>query len=66
MATSSKQIVGSVNQINELNRATAAETQSVSAATEEQLASMEEIATSSQALASLAQDLHEVVAKFRV
>lgn len=66
MATGSQQIVGSVNTIDELSKKSAGESQSVSAATEEQLSSMEEIASSSQALATLAQDLQAIVAKFRV
>ncbi|MBU2701267.1 methyl-accepting chemotaxis protein [Sporomusaceae bacterium BoRhaA] len=66
MAIGSQQIVGSVKQINELNKKTAGEAQTVSAATEEQSASMEEIATSSQSLARLAMDLREAVSKFQI
>ncbi len=66
MASGSQQIVGLVKKIDILSKTSAGEAQSVSAATEEQLASMEELATSSQALAQLAQDLQTAVAKFRV
>ncbi|EGO64872.1 methyl-accepting chemotaxis protein [Acetonema longum] len=66
MAGGSQQIVDSVKQIGSLSKTSAAESQSVSGATEEQLASMEEISGSSEALAKLAQELQEVVAKFRV
>jgi len=66
MATGSQQIVGSVKKIDELSQKCASEFQSVSAATEEQLASMEEIATSSQVLAQLAQDMKVVVGKFHI
>jgi methyl-accepting chemotaxis protein len=66
MASGSQQIVGAVKKIDTLSKASAGEAQSVSAATEEQLASMEEIATSSQALAKLAQDLQSAVARFRI
>ncbi|MDF2874832.1 MAG: Methyl-accepting chemotaxis protein signaling domain protein [Sporomusa sp.] len=66
MATGSQQIVASVKKIDDLSKKSAGESQGVSAATEEQLASMEEIATSSQALALLAQDLQTAVARFRV
>jgi len=66
MATGSQQIVGSVKKIDELSKKSAGEAQSVSAATEEQLASMEEISSSSRALATLAQDLQMAVAKFRI
>ena len=41
-------------------------TQTVSAATEEQSASMEEIASSSQALSCMAEELRETVAKFKI
>lgn len=66
MASGSQQIVGSVTTIDKLSKKSAGESQSVSAATEEQLASMEEIASSSQALAILAQDLQVAVGKFKV
>lgn len=66
MAGGSQQIVHSVKTIDELSKKSAVESQSVSAATEEQLASIEEVATSSQALARLAQDLQTAVTKFRV
>jgi methyl-accepting chemotaxis protein len=66
MASGSQQIVGSVRKIDTLSKKSAGEAHSVSAATEEQLASMEEIATSSQSLAKLAQDLQAAVGKFRV
>ncbi len=66
MASDSEQIVISVNKIDDLSKTSAGETQSVSAATEEQLASMEEIATASQSLATLAGDLQTAVNKFRV
>ena len=66
MAQGSQKIVESVHRIDGLSKKSAGEAQSVSAATEEQLASMEEIATSSRALATLAQELQTAVAKFRV
>ncbi len=66
MATGSEKIVESVHKIDGLSKKSAGESQSVSAATEEQLASIEEIATSSRALATLAQELQTAVAKFRV
>ena len=65
MADGSQKIVGSVHKIDDLSKKSAGEAQSVSAATEEQLASMEEIATSSRALATLAQELQAAVGKFR-
>jgi methyl-accepting chemotaxis protein len=66
MAQGSQRIVESVSKIDGLSKKSAGEAQNVSAATEEQLASMEEIATSSRALATLAQELQGAVSKFRV
>lgn len=66
MAASSQNIVVSVKDINNISKHSSAHAQTVSTATEEQLASMEEIASSSQALAHLAQDLQSEVTKFRV
>lgn len=62
----SRQIVGSIATVSQLNEKSADEAQTVSAATEEQLASMEEIASSSQALARLAQELQNAVNEFRI
>ncbi len=61
-----QRIVISIKDVETVSRASAAEAQTVSAATEEQSASMEEIAASSQALAKLAMDLQAAVSKFRV
>ncbi len=66
MAGGSRQIVSSVGMIDALSKSSAGEAQGVSAAAEEQLASMEEIASSSQALAKLAEDLQSAVAQFRL
>jgi methyl-accepting chemotaxis protein len=66
IAGGSRQIVGAVKKIDELGRNSASEAQSVSAAAEEQLAAMEEIASSSEALARLAQDLQTAIAQFRL
>ncbi len=65
-AVGSQRIVISIKDVETVSRASAAEAQTVSAATEEQSASMEEIAASSQALAKLAMDLQAAVSKFRV
>ena len=66
MAIGSQEIVGSVNRIDTLSKKAMEESHTVSAATEEQSASMEEISSSSQSLANLAMDLREAVKKFRV
>ena len=66
MAQGSQKIVESVNKIDGFSKKSAGEAESVSAATEEQLASMEEIATSSRALAKMAEELTQAVGKFKV
>jgi methyl-accepting chemotaxis protein len=66
MATGSQQIVGMVRKIDGLSQKSAAEAQGVSAATEEQLATLEEIASSSQALSMLAEDMQAAVRQFMV
>lgn len=66
MAIGSQRIVESVNSIDRLSKSAAAQAQNVSAATQEQSASMEEIASSSQSLSQLAIELRETVGKFLV
>ncbi|MDF2634911.1 MAG: methyl-accepting chemotaxis sensory transducer [Pelosinus sp.] len=65
IADGSQIIVISVKEIDSLSKKTSEETQIVSAATQEQSASMEEITASSQLLGDMAQNLQEVVSKFR-
>jgi methyl-accepting chemotaxis protein len=65
-AVDSQQIVFSVNEIRQVSKDAAAHTQTVSAVTEEQSASAEEIAAASQALANLAEELTQVISKFKV
>lgn len=66
MADSSQIIVSSVKDIDGFSKKAAEEAQTVSAATQEQTASMEEIASSSHSLAKLAEELQETVNKFKV
>ncbi|MDU4960351.1 MAG: methyl-accepting chemotaxis protein [Sporomusaceae bacterium] len=66
IADESQRIVGAVKTIDNLSQMSSGESQSVSAAVEEQLASIEEIATSSEALSKLAQAVQAEVAKFHV
>ena len=66
MAGGSQHIVASVKSIDDLSKTAAMEAQNVSAATEEQSASMDEIASASQGLAKLAQDLQTAVNQFRI
>lgn len=51
--------------LSNIAQSNAASSQEVAAATEEQLASMEEIASSAKALAHLADELNQVIAKFK-
>ena len=66
MAAGSQKIVGSMKLVDEHSKKSVEEAQTVSAATEEQSAAMEEIASSSHSLAMLAQDLNQVVSRFKV
>jgi methyl-accepting chemotaxis protein len=65
-ARDSQQIVSSVHEIRQISQETTAHTQTVSAVTEEQSASTEEIAAASQALANLAEELTQIISKFKV
>ena len=65
MAQGSQKIVESVHKIDDLSKKSAGETESVSAATQQQLASMEEIATSSRSLAKMAEELTQAVGRFK-
>jgi methyl-accepting chemotaxis protein len=65
VASGSEKVVSSVNVIRELSTAAAGEMQTVSAATEEQSASMEEIAAASQNLAKMAETMQQTVERFR-
>jgi methyl-accepting chemotaxis protein len=66
LAGGSKHIVTSVNEIDDITKATTGEAQSIAAVTEEQSAAMEEIASSSQILANMARELQNAISKFRV
>ncbi len=66
IASSSEQIVQSVQKIDGISNNVCDQAEGISAATEEQAASMEEIATASRALANMAETLRQVVAKFQV
>jgi methyl-accepting chemotaxis protein len=59
-------VVEIVNEIEEISIKAIRETQDVSAATEEQLASMEEIAASAASLAEMAEELQNSIKKFKV
>ena len=59
-------IVEAVDSIDTVSRSTAKNTQTISAATEEQSASNEEIAAASQALANLATDMQTAIGQFKL
>lgn len=66
MASGSQTIVESVHVIENVSKETASQSETVSAATEEQSASMGEIASASQNLARLALELEDAIKKFKV
>lgn len=64
--TGTQDIKNAVEEIDTVSRMVGGETHTVSAATEEQSASMQEIAISSQALAEMAGELHTAISKFKI
>ncbi len=66
IAEESANAVEAMAQISETTAATADNTHDVSSATQEQLASMEEIASSSSALSKLAEDMQELMSRFKI
>ncbi|SEP36653.1 methyl-accepting chemotaxis protein [Propionispora vibrioides] len=66
IAAGSQEVVTAVNRIDEIGNQSVEEIANVSAAAEQQSASMEEIASSSSHLAKLAQELDQLIHKFKV
>ncbi|WP_409176175.1 methyl-accepting chemotaxis protein [Brevibacillus fortis] len=66
MSFGTKQVVELVSVIEEVAENSADGTQSVSAATEEQLAAMEEVSSSATSLARIAEELQSHVSKFKI
>jgi methyl-accepting chemotaxis protein len=66
MSASSQQVTASVEEITTIAKESAEGTQNIASASEEQLASIEEISASSDALNKMAQELKEVIGKFKV
>ncbi len=66
MSASVMQVNASIDEVTKIARDSVASTAEIASATEEQLASMEEVSSSSASLAKLAENLREMVAKFRV
>lgn len=66
MSAGTVKVVNSIELITKVSESTSAGTQNVSAAAEEQLASMEEISSSATSLSRMAVELQEMVNRFRV
>jgi len=66
MSASVQQVNASIEEVTRIARSSVASTGEIAAATEEQLASMDEVATSSASLAKLAEELREMVGKFKI
>lgn len=65
ISSGSKQLVASMKDVEEISQKNIDETETVSAATEEQSATMGEISSASQALAQTSIELNEAISKFR-
>lgn len=66
IAAGSEQLVHSMDLINEVSELSASITQKVSTSTERQLASMQEISSSATYLSKMAEELHEIIGKFKI
>ncbi|MGN7470707.1 methyl-accepting chemotaxis protein [Brevibacillus sp. SAFN-007a] len=62
----SEQVVQAIELVSEVSGIAAEGTQNVSAATEEQLAAMEEITSSATALSDMADELQQMISRFKV
>ncbi|WP_458413684.1 methyl-accepting chemotaxis protein [Schinkia sp. CFF1] len=66
ISANTEEVAASVEQLTQIAKESSGKTQTVAASSEEQLASMEEITASSETLSKLAQDLQEIVTKFKI
>ena len=66
MASGSQQILVSIKDVEKISKATLGQTQVVYASTEEQVSSIDEIATFSESLATMAKDLQDAIDSFKV
>jgi len=66
LSAGTEQIVGSIGIVAEVSAAVTGGTQNISASTEEQLAAMEEITASSTSLTTMAEQLQELIKKFKI
>lgn len=64
--TGTQQMSQSMNELTNISEAAAENTQHVAAAVEEQTASMEEVASASIMLSKMAEELHEVINRFKI
>lgn len=66
IAAGTEEVTASVNEIANIAKENASSTQEVSMSAEEQMASMEQISSSATALTDLAEELQQLVGKFKV
>ncbi|MBY0123309.1 methyl-accepting chemotaxis protein [Bacillus sp. S/N-304-OC-R1] len=66
MAASVEEVSASIEEMASISQVAASNTQNVASSSEEQLASIEEIASTSASLSKMAEDLQELVNKFKV
>lgn len=66
LSKGTQQVIESVHQMSDITNTSVGNIESVSAATEQQLATMEEIAASSAVLSDVAQELKVMVEKFKI
>ncbi|BAQ11654.1 methyl-accepting chemotaxis sensory transducer [Bacillus sp. OxB-1] len=66
LSLDSGQIVEIIQGVDELVRSTGEEFENVAAATEEQTATLEEVAAASQHLSSMAIELEEAISQFKI
>ncbi|WP_096466499.1 methyl-accepting chemotaxis protein [Aneurinibacillus soli] len=64
--TGTQQMIQSMNQLTDISESAAENTQQVAAAVEEQTASMEEVASASIMLSKMAEELNEVITRFKI
>jgi methyl-accepting chemotaxis protein len=66
MSGNSKQIAAAMNNVTKLTEESVSNTQRVSSASQEQMAAIEEISSSAQNLAQMAEDLQKQIAQFKI
>ncbi len=66
LSAGAEQVSASVSQVADIARDASQNTQNVVAATEEQLASMEEITASASSLSKMAEELQELISRFKI